>query len=273
MRSFALALGAGGARGLAHIAVLEAIDELGVKPVALSGASIGAMVGAAYAAGLSGKALHRHVVGLAFDRVEVIRRLLAARALSWSAALTSPFGNPVLIDADKFCAAFLPNEIPDDFAKLHIPLTLVATDLHARQEVVFSHGPLRPAIAASMAIPGLVRPMQIGERVLIDGGTVDPLPFTHLKGKADIIVAVDCSGERGDPGVIPGPWESVFAAITVMGQTIVAEKLKAGGPDLVLRPNVGFFGMLDFLQASAILRIAEQIKQQVKDELAPLLGV
>jgi NTE family protein len=270
MKSFALALGAGGARGLAHIAVFEALDELGIKPVAIAGTSIGAMVGAAYAAGLPAKAIRRHALELAFNRGEVFRRLMGARAVPWSTLLS--FGNPVLLDPDKFCAAFLPDGVPEDFSGLQIPLTLIATDLHARAEVVFSSGPLKPAIAASMAIPGLVRPLEFDGRVLVDGGAVDPLPFSHLRGRADVVVAVDCSGEHGEPGKIPGPWESVFATITVMSQTIVAEKLKTGQPDLVLRPHVGFFGMLDFLQASAILRVAEQLVPEIKAKLTELLA-
>ena len=270
MKSFALALGAGGARGLAHIAVIEALDDLGLKPTAIAGTSIGAMVGAAYAAGLTGKAIRRHALALALNRAEVIRRLMGARAAAWSSVLS--LGNPVLLDPDKFCAAFLPEGVPESFADLKIPLVLVAADLHERREVVFSAGPLRPAIAASMAIPGLVRPLELDGRVLVDGGAVDPLPFLQLRGQADIVVAVDCSGEHGERGKIPGPWDSVFATITVMSQAIVAEKLKQGPPDLVLRPHVGFFGMLDFLQASAIMRVAEQMIPEIKAKLPALLA-
>jgi NTE family protein len=269
VKSFSLALGAGGARGLAHIAVIEALDELGVKPKAIAGSSIGALVGALYACGLTGRAIRRHTLDLAFNRTEVFRRLMGARIGAWSHLLR--LGNPVLLDADRFCGAFLPEGIADDFASLAIPLTLVAADLHARTEVVFSQGPLKPAIAASMAIPGLVQPLQVEGRVLIDGGAVDPLPFTHLVGTADVIIAIDCSVEHGEPDKIPGPWESVFGAITVMGQAIVAEKLKHAQPDLILRPNVGFFGMFDFLQASAILRVAGQMVPEIKDKVATLI--
>ena len=272
MKSFALALGAGGARGLAHIAVIEALDELGVRPAAIAGTSIGALVGACYAAGLSGKAIRRHVLDLTLNRAEVFRRLMDARALALSSILTAPFGNPVLLDPDKFCAAFAPEGVPEDFSALGIPLRLVATDLHQRCELVFSAGALKPAIAASMAIPGLVRPIEVDGRVLVDGGAVDPLPFTQLRGMADVIVAIDCSGGNGETGKVPGPWESIWASITVMGQVIVAEKLKSGAPDLVLRPHVGFFGMLDFLQASAILRVAEQGKAEMRAKIAALLA-
>jgi NTE family protein len=273
-KSVALALGAGGARGLAHIAVLEALDDIGVRPVAIAGASVGALVGAAYAAGMSGRDIRRHVIAFAHDRGEVLRGLMAARVapLSLSGLLSAPFGNPVLIDAEKFCAAFLPAMVPETFELLAIPLTVVAADLSARRATLFSAGPLRLAIAASMAIPGLVRPVDIGGRIHVDGGAVDPLPFTALTGRADIVVAVDCSGEPSESQQVPDPWEALFATITVMGQTIVAEKLKHGTPELLLRPRVGTFRLLDFLHASAILRAAEPIKAELKERLGALIG-
>ena len=272
MKTLALALGAGGARGLAHIVALEVVDELGVQPVAIAGVSVGALIGAAYAAGLSGRDIRRHILALAHDRGEVFRRLMAARAASLSHVLAAPFSNPMLVDGEKLTAAFLPAAIPDDFAALRIPLTVVATDLYARREVVFSAGPLRPALAASMALPGLVRPVVIHKRVLLDGGAVDPLPFGQLAGRADIIMAVDCSAAQASDGRVPDPWECVFATITVMGQTIVAEKLKQGAPDLVVRPNVGRFRLLDFLLASAILRAAEPVRAEVRERLGALLA-
>src|SRR5215471_11032661 len=79
-KTFALALGGGGARGLAHIVVLEALDEMGCKPAAIAGTSIGSLIGAAYAAGMAGKDIRRHVITLAHNRGEVWRRLMATRA-------------------------------------------------------------------------------------------------------------------------------------------------------------------------------------------------
>ena len=107
VKTFALALGAGGARGLAHIAIVEALDEMGVKPVAIAGASIGAVIGAGYAAGMSGRAMRRHLIALAHDRGEVLRRVMAARAVAWSEILGAGFGNPLVVDGAKFCEAFL----------------------------------------------------------------------------------------------------------------------------------------------------------------------
>ena len=86
-------------------------------------------------------------------------------------------------------------------------------------------------------------------------------------------MAVDCSGGPGEARGVPEPWECMFATITVMGHSIVTEKLKAGGPDLVIRPNVGVFALLDFFAASAILRAAEPVKAEVKERLGALLGL
>src|ERR1041384_3222475 len=107
VKSFALALGAGGARGLAHIAIVEALDEMGVAPVAIAGVSIGAVIGAGYAAGLSGRAMRRHLLNLAHDPGEVWRRVTSARAVPWSQLLGAGFGNPFAVDAGKFYDAFL----------------------------------------------------------------------------------------------------------------------------------------------------------------------
>jgi NTE family protein len=272
VKTFALALGAGGARGLAHVAIVEALDEMGVKPVAIAGSSIGAVIGAGYAAGMSGRAMRRHLLSLAHDRGEVLRRLMGARAVAWSEILGAGFGNPLVVDGAKFCEAFLAELLPASFEDLAIPLTVIAADLHARAALPFSTGPLKPAVAASMAVPGLVRPIERDGRVLVDGGVVDPLPFTVLRGRADVIVAVDASGGAVQAQSVPDPWETLFAAITVMGQTIVAEKLKSGGPDLLVRPNIGIFRVFDFFQASAILRAAEPAKAELKQKLGALLA-
>ena len=272
-KTFALALGGGGARGLAHIAVLEALDEIGARPSAVAGTSIGALVGAAYAAGMSGREIRRFVIALAHDRGEIFRRLIAARAGTFSNLFNIGFGSATLVDAEKFCAQFLPEQVPDDFGALAIPLMIIASDLYRRQPAVFASGALKPALAASIALPTVMRPVIVDGRVLIDGGATNPLPFDQLRGRADIVVAVDISGEPADERRdIPNPWECLLTTVLVMGSAITAEKLKHGAPDLIVRPKVGGFRSLDFLQASAILRASEPVKAEVKEKLAALLG-
>jgi NTE family protein len=253
--------------------VLETLDEIGAKPVAIAGTSVGALVGAAYAAGMSGRQIRRFAVSLGYDRAEVLRRLVAARAGTFGELFSTGILGATLLNAEKFCAQFLPEDLPKSFAELAIPLTVIASDLHSRQQVAFSAGPLVPALAASIALPTLMRPVVIEGRVLIDGGATNPLPFDQLWERADIVLAVDVSGEantrRRD---VPNPWECILTTVVVMGSAITAEKLKHRAPDLVVRPKVGSFRTIDFLQASAILRASEPIKSELKEKLTALLA-
>jgi NTE family protein len=114
----------------------------------------------------------------------------------------------------------------------------------------------------------------LGERVLIDGGATNPLPFDLLRGLADIIVAVDISGPPAeDKKGVPNAIESLYATVMVMTSSIINEKLKHEAPDLLVQPNVGMFRTLDFFQASAILRVAEAAKTDMKAKLEALLGM
>jgi NTE family protein len=272
MKTFALALGGGGARGLAHIAVVEALDEMGVKPVAIAGTSIGSLIGASYAAGMTGKDIRHHVIAFAHDWSNTRRRLMTTRAGGFADLFSGRLSQATQMDAEKFCEQFLPGQVPGDFSALEIPLIAMTTDLHRRSETPIASGALRPALAASIAIPGLFRPVIIDGRVLIDGGTTNPMPFDKLTDLADRIVAVDVHGiPEVDRVDIPNSWEAVYAAALVMGGAIIAAKLNHAAPDLVIRPNVSIFRTLGFLQASAIIRTAEAVKNDVKERLGELL--
>ena len=272
MKRVALALGAGGARGLAHIAVFEALDELGIRPVAIAGSSIGAVAGAIYAAGMSGKAVRRYVIDLAHNRGEMWRRLMLARAGTISDMFGGDLTAAMRLDADKLIAQFLPDQVPAEFGALGIPLVVVASDLHARREMMFTAGPLRSALAASIALPTIMRPVVIDDRVLIDGGATNPLPFDLLRTRADIVVAVDISGPPAEDRTnVPNAIEAMYATVLVMTSAIINEKLKHQAPDMLVQPPVGTFRTLDFFQASAILRLAEAVKPQIKAQLEALL--
>ena len=117
---------------------------------------------------------------------------------------------------------------PADFSALPIPLTVIATDLHRRRKRIDS-GPLRPALAASMAIPGLFRPVAMGARIMVDGGATDPLPFDRLR-PADVIVAVDVFGSPARTNDMPSAWESMFTTMLIMGSTIVAASTSTPHP-------------------------------------------
>jgi NTE family protein len=272
MKPIALALGSGGARGLAHVIVLEALDEIGVRPVAIAGASAGALIGGAYAAGMSGRDIRRYVLSLVHNRREVFSRLLAARNGRFVDLVAGGIGNTAMIDGEKFCEQFLPTIVPDDFDKLLIPLTVVASDLYRRCQIVLSTGPLKRAIAASIALPGLIQPIVIDDRVLVDGGATNPLPFDLLQNDRCTTLAVDVTGEpMADRRDVPSAWDCVYMTVIAMTHTITNEKLRSNAPDILIRPNVGMFKALDFLQGSAILRACEPIKAEVTEKLGALL--
>jgi NTE family protein len=266
--SVAIALGGGGARGLAHIALLEALDELGVRPTAISGTSIGAIVGAAYAAGIDAKHLHAHVVEAMRDRSQVMAKLLKARVGRFADLVLRGVGNPIMLDAEICLDLFWPEKVPDYFEQLAIPLFVITTDFHNRCEAVFSKGPLAPAVAGSMALPGLIKPVENDAIVLVDGGAVNPLPYDLLFGRADIVIAVDVTfSGRSRKRRLPSPFDAMFGAAQIMQGAITAQKLKLRPPHLLVRPAVEQFGVLEFRRAAQILKASESAKDELKRDL------
>jgi NTE family protein len=270
--SVAIALGGGGARGIAHIAILEALDELGVKPRALAGTSIGAIIGAAYASGIEAKHLRAHTLAVMRNRSDVMSKLLKARVGRFTDIVLRGLANPVLLDAELFLDLFWPDSMPKRFEELEIPLQVVTADFHGRCEAVFSTGLLAPAVAGSMAIPGLIKPVELEGRVLVDGGAVNPLPYDLLYGAADIVIAVDATFGGPHERRSPAPFDAMFGAAQIMQGAITAQKLKLRAPDILVRPMVEQFRVLDFFRAAQILRAAEPDKEAIKKGIANLLA-
>lgn len=267
----ALVLGAGGARGLSHIAVLEALDELGVRPGLIVGCSIGAIIGAAYAAGLSGSDLREHVSLTFRDRAKVIARLLDARVGKFT-DLMRGLGNPVLIDGERLLDLFWPQAVPDRFEELQSPFAAIATDYHLHAEVSLTSGPLTPAVAASLAIPGLVRPVVLGGRVLIDGGAINPLPYDRLLAPGRIVMAVDTSAPATISDTrVPEPLEAMVGVSQILTRTIVQRMIERHPPDILIRAGIDGYGGLDFFRAQAILDASEPLKDEVKRRLSQAL--
>lgn len=264
----ALALGGGGARGLAHIHVIEALDEMGIRPVAIAGSSIGALMGAAMAAGMSGREIREHALSTVGHRGQVLNRLWQLRPSSLSEAMANGFRFGQ-INIERVLKAFLPEAIPGRFSDLVIPLKVLVTDYYGQTERVCDSGDLRKALAASCALPAVFVPVKIDGRVMIDGGIYNPIPFDHLRQAADIVVAVDVvGGPDGDGKTIPSRIDSLFGASQLMMQSIIAMKMKAGAPDILLRPDVGRFRVLDFLRAQEVLAATTPAKDQMKRALS-----
>jgi NTE family protein len=179
-----LALGSGSARGWAHIGAIRALEERGIKPDIVCGTSVGALVGAAYAAGELDR-LEKWVTGLAWTTVVRLMDLTWRGGLIRGTRLFTLFGTML---ADR--------EIDD----LPIPYGAIATELHSGRELWLRHGKLLEAVRASCAMPGLLTPVLRDGAVLVDGGLVNPVPVSMCRALgADLVVAVDLSWGKLGP--------------------------------------------------------------------------
>ncbi len=270
-----LALGAGGAKGLAHILMLEVFDELGIKPCAISGSSMGAVIGALYASGLSGRQIHRFINGpVAPGKRGWSNSLFRSDVFKWIDFIDPELGSGGLIDGENFIRYLRQAVHASRFDQLAIPLKIVAADFWERRQVVLDSGPVLPAIQASMALPGLFTPVRLDDRVLVDGGTVNPVPWDLLPDDCDITVAIDVMGtvspENGDAR--PSFFDAIFNSVHIMQRAIVDEKLKLRRPDIYIRPPLSNIRMLEFFRADEIYRQARPAKRELRDALAKRLA-
>jgi NTE family protein len=272
--SIALALGGGGARGLAHILILEAFDELGIRPAFIAGTSIGAIYGAAYAAGLSAAHIRAHTEEVLGQRLDLARNLIAARSDPVQKLFRLFALRSSLLKPETLLEHVLPSRVPRRFLDLQIPLAVVATDFYAQDTIVFSEGDLRQAIAASIALPVIFQPVIINNRAFMDGGLVDPLPYDLAAAAADISVAVDVSGApRSDPRDMgPGAVEAIVACSQILQRSLVREKLKHQQPDIYIDVDVDAFHVLEFHRFREILAAAAPAKDLLKRKLGLLMA-
>ena len=264
-----IALGAGGAKGVAHVPMLEALDELGIRPARIAGASIGAVIGAMYASGLSAKAIKAKLQELVVTRGRALRDAFSQRKiLKWIEMIDPDFRNSGLIKSESIMAALCENRLCSTFEELQIPLAVVATDFWGGKQVVFESGPLQPAVQASMALPGLFAPVTSNGRVLIDGGAVNPIPYDLLLDSCDIVVAIDInSGSAAEEGTVPGYFNTMFGAIQIMQQSIVARQLRIRPPDIYIKPDLRGIRTLHFSKAEEIYEQARPAKEELKEKL------
>jgi NTE family protein len=266
--TFGVAFGGGGARGLAHIHIVEALDELGIKPVAIAGSSIGAIMGAGMASGMTGAEIHDYARAILGSRAEVAARMWRSRPGTIAEAMQSGI-RVGQFNIERILKAFLPDAIPETFEALKIPLKVTATDYFGHKLAVLAEGELHSALAASAAIPAVFRPVVRDGCLLIDGGIYNPVPFDLLEKDADIIIAIDVVGapsdaERKHPTTV----DLMYGASQLMMQSIIANKLQQSEPDILIRPKVSKYRVLDFLKIEALM--AETV--EIKDELKRAVG-
>ena len=210
-RGVGLVLSGGGARGFAHIGVLQVLERRGVRVDAVAGTSMGAILGALHAAGRSADEIYE-----------------LARALSWRDVLDLSL-QAGLLKGDKL-QAFLAAHLPATFADLEIPLAVTTTDVETGEEHIVLDGPLADAVRASSSFPGAFEPVVIGGRTLADGGIVNNLPVAAagLLG-CEYVVASDATPPRRSTFVLDDGegswWERMVATVRLERRSPMAQML------------------------------------------------
>ena len=270
-----LALGGGAARGLAHIVVLEVFDELGLRPAMIAGASFGAMVGAAYAAGMPAAAIREHALSVLGHPIRAARQLLRGGETRPRNLLNFSLSRGMMLDGAALLDLFMPPDLPERLEDLSIPLLISTTDFHAAEEHVITSGPLRAAVAASIAIPGLIAAPKIDDRLLVDGAISNPVPFDHLQtAGCKPVIAVEVTGHPA--GLVreerkPGQTELALGATQIMQLKIAELKRRLSPPELWIDPPLDAYRAYDFLKCREILERADTIRDDIKRRLTALL--
>jgi NTE family protein len=269
-----IALGGGGVRGLAHILILQVLDDLQMRPAVISGTSMGAIVGALYASGMSAREIREDIEGHVILKDDSWRDVIEKREalLEWVYAFKPDFSASGLINAEGILN-FLFSEIKaDSFEDLRIPLLVVAADYWSAEEVVFEEGELLPALQASMAVPGVFSPVSLEGRILVDGGAVNLVPYDLLARRADFIIAVNVSRVRlaGGPEM-PNALEAVLGTFDIMHATMLTHKLERLKPDVYVWPQIRDVRMLDFGKIEEVFAQAAPAAEELRKELKEAL--
>lgn len=256
-RRVALVLGGGGARGIAHIGAIEALEEAGFEIVSVAGTSMGALVGGMYAAGCLDE-FGRWLCGL--DRYKV-----------WS-MVDLAFSAEGLVKGDRVMKR-LRRMVPEvRIERLPLPFAAVAADLLTGREVVFDHGNLFDAIRSSISIPSVFRPVRLGGMALVDGGTVNPVPVNRVvRRPGDLLVAVDVSAPFSGPRRSLNHYHQITFSSEIMMQHITQLRCRSCPPDLLVEMPSDRFGIFEFYRAAEIRdagrELMESVLQRVPEEV------
>jgi NTE family protein len=263
-----VALGGGSARGLTHIPYIEAMDELGLKPSVIAGTSIGALVGSGWANGMTGAELRDHSYSVLGTMRTIAGRIWGPQFRSLGSLFQN--GLSMQLDAAHVVDSFLPSPFPHSFEELKVPFYVVATDFQSWHQAVFNSGPLRPAIAGSIAIPTLFRPVQYANHLLVDGGVVNPLPLDQAAADCDILVGIDVNGDPSSSlnRVDYKALDVWFGAAQIMMHALIAHMMAAYPPDVYVRPHVDAFGVHEYWRVREIIEYATKDKDNFKRQLS-----
>jgi len=280
-----LALGGGGARGLAHIGVLRVLEKEEIPIHLITGTSIGALVGGAYASGFNADQLQKKAeeyVNSAEFRSSAMKAFEAAHAkgeVGLAQRIQTYLRNHFYLIQAMFKPGILSNEdfratieyfIPDiQVEETRIPFRAAATDLVSGEQITFSKGSLRQAVMASCAVPGAIAPLKEGERLLSDGGIICSVPGSVARqGGADIVIAVVV-----DRGIGSEELRNVVDVYLRVNE-IMGERLKQcelAEADVVIRPEVGDLHWSSFSEAMNLIDEGEKAAREKLDDIRRLM--
>ena len=256
-----LALGGGGALGYAHIGVLEVLKEHGINVDMVAGTSMGAIIGAAWACGLSTDHMRGIATKIKTHNLLDINMQLKGGLLGGTSALKL-IQNAVNVE---------------NFEDLKMPFSCTASDLLSGEQVVLNKGNLIQALRASMSIPGLFNPVDYEDRYLIDGGMLGNVPSQVVKDMgADFVIAIDIMGDyklTSKPKLVP---MVLLHTVFMQGSCITQKSINKNNTDVLVNMNLGYMKMLEFTKENAIRwiyharRETEKAIPQIKKKLQEL---
>lgn len=244
-----LALGAGGAKGLAHIGVLQVLREAEIPIDMLAGASIGAIIGACFAAGS--------------DPVLMGKLACQLNQTFYIDVCVPRFG---LLKGEKLTEIIRVLTHNKTFDQLDIPLAIVATDIERGERVVFREGDVASAVRASSSIPGIFRPVCYKNRLLVDGAVTERLPVTALiEMGADFIIGVDVKAWASESVPVTNIYEVIMQSIEILENEVCRKYLDLA--DYLICPNLSSIGTLEFQKAEECIEIGRRAALAKADEI------
>lgn len=260
VKNIGLALGGGGVRGLAHAVALDALDNHDITPSVIAGTSMGAIIGAIYASGRSGKDIRHLIEQHMITKTDRIKSVYAKKdfLFAWFEAVKLSWNSSGMFKADGFLRHLIDQLQVTEFEDLKIPLHVVATDFHSGEPVIINSGPLLPALKASICIPGVFEPVVYQDRVLFDGGVSNNLPYDILQAECKTTIAVDVSPTRNKKtDELPNMIEATIAMFDTLMERLTQIKLAKNPPTLYFHPDIYNIRMLEFHKAEEVFSLAE----------------
>jgi NTE family protein len=253
LKKVGVALGGGGAKGVAHIAYLKAMEELGITPCVISGTSSGSIAGALYAGGMK-----------ADNILEVLHSMFTGKKSSKLLKSIVKFKKNLVTDtARKILEEILPVQ---SFGDLKIPLKVVATNINTLEEKVFTSGSLLDAVMCSVALPGTILPQENDGQYYIDGGATNVVPFDIIRDDCDVLVAIDVSRVR--PNTLePTMRTAELADWTATHNALISLKRKHTKVEVFEQPDFGKVGTMAFDQTMNVYKRAEELVPDFKRKL------